>query len=304
MQMPFKRSRSLSMAQREELDFYLFVSPWIIGLIFLFGGPILASLGLSFTGWTGVSVESRQLIGLENYQALLNDEIFWVSLKNTFYYSFGSVTLSVILALLVALLMNQSVPGITTFRTIFYLPSITSGVAIAILWAWIFNPQVGIVNYALSLVGIKGPGWLTSQQWAMPALILMSLWGIGGSMIILLAGLQGVPQSLYEAARIDGATKWGEFWHVTLPMISPSLFFVTVVSVVASFQNFTNVRVMTQGGPGKATLVYVFYLYQNAFTYFRMGYASALAWILFVVVALLTWLQFRASRTWVYYENE
>jgi multiple sugar transport system permease protein len=292
------------MAQREEIDFYIFVSPWIIGLIFLFGGPILASLGLSFTGWTGVSAESRRLIGLENYQALLKDEIFWVSLKNTFYYSFGSVTLGVILALLVALLMNQKVPGITTFRTIFYLPSITSGVAIAILWAWIFNPQVGILNYGLSLIGIKGPGWLASQQWAMPALILMSLWGIGGSMIILLAGLQGVPQSLYEAARIDGANRWGEFWHVTLPMISPSLFFVTVVSVVASFQNFTNVRVMTQGGPGKATLVYVFYLYQNAFTYFRMGYASALAWILFVVVALLTWMQFRASRTWVYYENE
>jgi multiple sugar transport system permease protein len=292
------------MAQREEIDFYLFVSPWIIGLIFLFGGPILASLGLSFTGWTGVSAESRSFIGLENYQALLNDDIFWISLKNTFYYSFGSVTLSVILALLVAVLMNQNVPGITTFRTIFYLPSITSGVAIAILWAWIFNPQVGILNYGLSLIGIEGPGWLSSQKWAMPALILMSLWGIGGSMIILLAGLQGVPQSLYEAARIDGANKWGEFWHVTLPMISPSLFFVTVVSVVGSFQNFTNVRVMTQGGPGKATLVYVFYLYQNAFTYFRMGYASALAWILFVVVAILTWLQFRASRTWVYYEND
>jgi multiple sugar transport system permease protein len=185
MQLPFTRSRHLSLARREEIDFYIFVSPWIIGLIFLFGGPILASLGLSFTGWTGVSFESLQFAGLENYQAMIEDKLFWTSLQNTFYYSFGSVLLGVSLALLIALLMNQKVPGITIFRTIFYLPSITQGVAIAIMWIWIFNPQVGLLNYGLDLFGIDGPGWLTSQQWAMPALILMSLWQIGGFMIIL-----------------------------------------------------------------------------------------------------------------------
>lgn len=303
MQLSFRRGRPLTLAQREEIDFYIFASPWIVGLIFLFGGPILASLGISFTSWTGVSAESLQWVGLENYRALFNDKLFWTSLQNTFVYAFGSVTLGVTLALAVALLMNQDVPGTNIFRTIFYLPSITQGVAVAIMWVWILNPQVGLLNYGLSFLGIEGPGWLTSQQWALPALILMSLWGIGGAMVILLAGLQGVPQSLYEAARIDGAGLWGQFRHVTLPMISPALFLVIITSTVASFQIFTNVAVMTQGGPGTATMVYVFYLYQNAFTYFRMSYGSALAWMLFVVVSLLTWIQFRAGRKWVYYEG-
>jgi multiple sugar transport system permease protein len=303
MKLPFARHRPLTLTQREEIDFYIFASPWILGLIFLFGGPILASLSISFTGWTGVSAESLEWIGLENYQALFNDKLFWVSLRNTFFYAFGSVTTGVVLALVIAVLLNQNVPGTSIFRTIFYLPSITQGVAIAIMWAWIFNPQVGLLNYGLSFLGIKGPAWLASQQWALPALVLMSLWGIGGAMVILLAGLQGVPQSLYDAAKIDGAGLWGQFRHVTLPMISPALFLVVVTSTVASFQIFTNVAVMTQGGPGTATMVYVYYLYLNAFTYFRMGYGSALAWILFVVVSILTWLQFKGSTRWVYYEG-
>jgi multiple sugar transport system permease protein len=297
------RRRSLTLAQREEIDFYIFVSPWLIGLIFLFGGPILASLGLSFTSWTGVSAKSLQWIGLENYQTLFSDKLFWISLKNTFYYAFGSVALGVILALFIAVLLNQDVPGTNIFRTVFYLPSITQGVAIAIVWAWILNPQVGLLNYGLSFLGIKGPAWLASQQWALPALILMSLWGIGTIIVILLAGLQGVPQSLYDAAKIDGAGLWAQFRHVTLPMISPALFLVIVTSTVASFQIFTNVAVMTEGGPGTSTMVYVYYLYLNAFTYFRMSYGSALAWLLFVVVSLLTWLQFKASAKWVYYEG-
>jgi multiple sugar transport system permease protein len=303
MQRSFRQGRSLTLSQREEIDFYIFASPWILGLIFLFGGPILASLGISFTSWTGVSAESLQWVGLENYRALFNDKLFWTSLQNTFFYAFGSVTLGVTLALAIALLMNQGVPGTNIFRTIFYLPSITQGVAVAIMWVWILNPQVGLLNYGLSLLGVKGPGWLTSQQWALPALVLMSLWGIGSAMVILLAGLQGVPQSLYDAARIDGAGLWGQFRHVTLPMISPALFLVIVTSTVASFQIFTNVAVMTQGGPGTATMVYVFYLYQNAFTYFRMSYGSALAWMLFVVVSILTWIQFKAGSKWVYYEG-
>jgi multiple sugar transport system permease protein len=200
--------------------------------------------------------------------------------------------------------MNQKLPGITVFRTLYYLPAVTTGVAIAIMWTWIFNPQVGMINFVLRLLGLQGPLWLGSQQWAMPALIIMSLWGIGTNMIILLAGLQGIPEHLYEAARIDGANAWHEFRHVTLPMLSPVLFFVLIISVIASFQIFDNVYVMTQGGPGTATLVYVLHLYRNAFEYQKMGYASAMAWILAMIILILTWLQFRASSAWVYYESE
>lgn len=304
MKLPLLQRRSLSLAQREELDFYIFAAPWILGLLFLFGGPVLASLGLSFTSWTGVSSASLQFIGLENYRAMFTDKLFWISLYSTAYYALGSVVLGVILSLFIAVLLNQKVPGTGLFRTIFYLPSITSGVAIAVMWIWIFNPRVGLLNYALSWLGIKGPAWLASQEWAMPSLILMSLWQTGVYIVILLAGLQGVPDSLYDAAKIDGANLWDQFRHVTLPMISPALFLVMVIATVNSFQIFTNVRVMTQGGPGTATHVLVYYLYQNAFNYLRMGYASALAWMLFIVIGFLTWLQFRISTQWVYYEGE
>ena len=303
MAVSLPRGLKLSLRAREEIDFYLAISLWLIGFVLFTGGPILASLGMSFTNWTGMT--TRDFIGLANYQKLfLSDRLFWIVLKNTFYYGFASVLLGTIGALFAAILMNQKVRGINVFRTLYYLPSVTSGVAIAIMWIWMFNPQVGMINYLLSLVGIKGPGWLNSQQWAMPALILMSLWGIGGNMVILLAGLQSIPDHLYEAARIDGANKWHEFRHVTIPMLSPVLFFVIVISIIGSFQIFTNVYIMTRGGPGTATLVYVMHLYQNAFEYQKMGYASAMAWILFVIILGLTWLQFRASRRWVYYEFE
>ncbi len=296
------RGRPLSLREREEIDFYIAISPWLIGFILFTGGPIIAAFLMSFTDWTGLT--SLDWVGLANYKKLfVKDKLFWISLKNTFYYAGGSVILGTLGALLVAILMNQKLPGTTVFRTIYYLPSITSGVAVAIMWLWLFNPQVGLVNYLLSLVGIKGPLWLASREWAMPALILKSLWGIGANMIILLAGLQGIPESLHEAARIDGATRWHEFRHVTLPMLSPVLLFVIIISTINSFQIFTDVYVLTQGGPGTATLVYVFYLFRNAFEYLKMGYASALAWILFMVVLALTWIQLRASQRWVYYES-
>ena len=307
MQLPFPRRR-MTLAQQEELWFYIFMSPWIIGLIFLFGGPILGSLGLSFTNWTGVNVESLEFIGLENYKALWDDKLFWISMERTVYYAVGSVLFGTFFALLIAILMNQKMPGVTLFRTIFYLPSITQGVAIAIMWIWIFNPTVGLLNYFLSIIGViarpsDGPGWLTSQDWAMPALILMSLWQVGASMIILLAGLQGVPQSLYDAVKIDGANKWHEFRHVTLPMVSPALFFVIVIGTVNSFQIFTNVRVMTEGGPGTSTYVYVYHLYLISFRYFRMGVGSSMAWILLIIVGLLVWLQFKIGERTVHYEG-
>lgn len=296
------RRRPLTLRQREERDFYIAIALWLIGFILFTGGPVVASLLFSFTNWTGLT--TMEWIGLENFRQLLfEDELFWIAARNTFYYSFGSVALGTAGALFVAILLNQKLPGTTLLRVIYYLPSIASGVAISILWIWLFNPQVGLVNYALSLVGIEGPLWLASQTWAIPSLIIKSLWGIGANMIILLAGLQGIPVSLYEASRIDGARWWHEFRYVTLPMLSPVLFFVVVISVISSFQIFTDVRVMTQGGPGTATFVFVYFIYKTAFEYSKMGYASALAWLLFLIIMLLTLLQLWGSRRWVYYEG-
>ncbi len=297
------RGRPLTLRQREQVDFYLAIAPWLIGLLLFTGGPVLASFAFSFTNWTGLT--TVEWVGLENFRQLLfEDNLFWIATYNTFYYSVGSVILGTLGALFVAILLNQNLPGTTLLRVVYYMPSIASGVAIAILWIWLFNPQVGLVNYMLSLLGIKGPLWLASQDWAKPALVLKSLWGIGTNMIIILAGLQGVPQTLYEASRIDGANKWHEFRYVTVPMISPVLFFVIVISTINSFQILTDVLVMTQGGPGTATFVYVYYIYQAAFQYLKMGYASALAWILFALILGLTLLQLWGSRRWVYYEGE
>jgi multiple sugar transport system permease protein len=301
---PRARRQKLTKRQRkEELEFYISILPWLIGFFLFTGGPILASMAISLTDWTGLT--TLNWVGLQNYiQMFTTDKQFFTVLFNTFYYAFFSVTLGLIGSVLVAVLMNQKLPGINVFRTIYYLPSVTSGVAIAIMWVWLFNPSVGLINYLLSLVGIKGPMWLASSQTAMPALILMSLWGIGSNMIVLLAGLQGIPEQLYEAARIDGANKWDELVNVTLPMLSPVIFYVLIISVIGSFQIFENVFVMTRGGPGDSTRVFVFHLYQNAFEYQKMGYASALAWILFIIILLLTFLQFKFSQSWVYYEYE
>lgn len=297
------RRKPLTLRQREQLDFYLAILPWLIGLVLFTGGPVLASLAFSFTDWTGLT--SVKWVGFANFRQLLfEDKLFWIATRNTFYYAFGAVTLGTTGALFVALLLNQKLPGTTFLRVIYYMPSIASGVAISILWIWLFNPQVGLVNYLLSRVGIKGPLWLASEDWALPALIVKSTWGIGSNMIILLAGLQGIPISLYEAARIDGAGWWREFRSVTLPMLSPVLFYVLVISTISSFQILTDVLVMTQGGPGTATFVYVYFIYQAAFQYLKMGYASALAWILFVIILGLTLLQLWGSQKWVYYEDE
>ncbi len=297
-----KRVR-LRQAAWEEIDFYIGISPWLIGFLLFTGGPILASLGISFTEWKLITPPTW--VGADNYVRLFTrDPLFWVALTNTAYYTFLSVPLGVVAALLIAMLVNQKVPGVALFRTIFYLPSVTAGVAVALLWFWIFNPEFGLLNYALSLIGIQGPEWLLSQQWAKPALILMSLWSVGSGMVIFLAGLQGLPQHLYDAARIDGATQWQEFRHVTMPMLTPVLFFMLVVSTISSFQTFTNVYVMTRGGPGTSTLMISLYLYENAFEFLKMGYASALAWVLFAAILVLTVIQFRLANRWVYYEGD
>jgi multiple sugar transport system permease protein len=305
-----RRLTQLTLRQREERDFYLCIALWLIGFVLFTGGPVIYSFVMSLTNWTGLT--SREWVGLQNYiQLFTTDPVFGIVLKNTFVYGLFSVLLGTLLALGAALLMNQKVPGISFFRTMYYLPSVTSGVAVAIMWVWIFNPRSGLVNYLLSLVGIQGPAWFSSTQWAMPGLILVSLWGIGPNMLVLLAGLQGIPSHLYEAARIDGANAWHEFRHVTVPMLSPALFYVVVISMITSFQVFENVYILssatsspgTLGGPGTALRVYVIDLYMNAFVNLRMGYASAQAWILCVIIMVLTWLMFQINRRAVYYET-
>ncbi len=287
---------------------YLYIMPWFIGFICFALGPIVVSFFMSFTRWSMLS--SPQWIGLENYsEILLRDPLVGKSLWNTAYYVLFSVPLGIALSLGLALLLNQKLRGIGLFRTLFFLPSVTNLVAVSILWMWIFNPEFGLLNRALEWTGIEGPLWLQSETWSKPALILMSLWGIGGGMIIMLAALQGIPPELYEAADLDGAKRWRKFWHITAPMISPALFFNLIMNMIGSFQVFTQAFVMTasagqgsEGAPNNSTLFFVLYLYKKAFQQFKMGYASALAWILFIIILLFTLFQFNLSRRWVYYE--
>jgi multiple sugar transport system permease protein len=221
----------------------------------------------------------------------------------TVTYAVGSVGLGVSFAFLLALLMNQRLPGITVYRTLYYLPSTISGVPVALLWMWVFSPTFGVLNVILGSIGITGPQWLFDPIWVIPAFIIMSIWGVGGAMIIYLAGLQGIPQHLYEAAELDGGGTLAKFWNVTIPMVSPVIFFNLILSIIGSFQTFTTAYVMTDGGPANGSLFYALYLYRNAFQFFNMGYASALAWLLLVIVLLLSLAVIQSSPYWVYYEG-
>lgn len=290
-------------ARAEALEGYLWISPWFLGLIIFTAGPIIASLYLSFTKYKIGDIP--QWLGLANYkEALVFDKLFWPSLGRTGYYTFFNVLLGVTGSLLLAVILDKVVRGRSLYRAIYYLPSLTPAVATAILWAWLLHPQVGLVNDMLRHIGIKGPGWLTSTTWAVPAIILISLWGSigGGRMIIFLAGLQGVPTELYEASDIDGANAISKFWRITLPLISPTIFFNTILGVIGSFGVFTIAYVATEGGPNYATWFYMLHLYYNAFSYFQMGYACALAWVLFLIIIALSVLQIKLSNKWVYYE--
>lgn len=289
--------------RREAIEGYLWISPWLIGFLVFSLGPILASAYLSFTHY---KIGGRpEWIGLANYsEAFFQDRLFWPSLGRTAYFSIVAVLVGVFLSLLAAVLLNQNLRGRNVYRALYYLPSLTPVVAMAILWQWLLQPQLGLVNYALWKVGIEGPGWLTDRQWAIPSMIMITLWASvgGGRMIIFLAGLQGVPQELYESADLDGAGPIHRFRHITLPMISPVILFNLILGVIGSFGVFSLAYVATNGGPNYATWFYMLHLYYNAFSFFRMGYASALAWIFFVIIFVLSYLQIRFSNRWVYYE--
>lgn len=281
---------------------YLFILPWLLGLVFLRLGPMVLSLWMSLNEWDLFS--PPRFVGLGNYERLLTqDPLFWQSLSNTVIYVGGRVPLVLILALGVAILLNQRIPIRNALRTVYYLPTVTPEVAMFLLWVWMFEPNVGVINSLLATFGVSpGPLWLGSTEWAKPALIIVSTWGLGSIMVIFLAGLQGVPQHLYEAADLDGANMWHKVRHVTLPLITPVIFFNLIMGIIGSFQMFTKAFVMTHGGPANATLMYVLYLYNQAFNWFRMGYGSALAWVLFILLFAFTVIMFRRSQ-WVYYEG-
>jgi multiple sugar transport system permease protein len=279
---------------------YAFISPWLLGFLAFTLYPFLASLTFSFTRYDIVS--PPRWVGAANYQMLFTaDPLFWKALGVTFRYALFAVPFGGVAGVGLALLLNLNLRGISLFRTIFYLPSVVPTVATSVIFLWILNPEIGLVNGLLKNVGIVGPAWLQDKAWAPWSLVLMSVWGAGGSMVIYLAGLKDIPTPLYEAAIIDGARAWQRLRHITLPMLTPVIFFNVVMGVIGAFQYFTEAYVMTQGGPEDSTLFYALYLFQRAWRYLDMGYASAMAWILFLVVMALTSLIFRSQRKWVHY---
>ena len=296
---------ALSRQERRRLRVgLLYASPWIIGFLGFTVYPVVASFYYSLHVFTTFGQPMRW-VGLSNYTELLgHDELFWISLYNTMYMVFLGVPFHIILAIGLALLLNLNLRGTAVYRTVYYLPTIVPVVATSVLWMWIFNPEYGLINSALSLISVQGPGWLTDPDLAKPAMIVMGSWTIGGTLVIFLAGLQDIPQQLYEAAMIDGAGVLHRVRHVTLPMLSPVIFFNGIMGLIAGFQIFTQAFIMTSGGPLDATLFYALYLYRNAFEYFKMPYASAMAWILFLVVLSATLIVFRTSARFVYYEGE
>jgi multiple sugar transport system permease protein len=291
--------------KREALEGYLFLAPWALGFVLFVAGPILASLVLSFTKYN--IIRPPEFIGLGNYvTALTKDDILFPSIGRTFYYAALVVPIGLALSLGVAMLLNRALLFTTVWRTFFFLPTLTPVVAAALLWRWMLNPDAGVVNWLLAQIGIKGPGWLASTEWAIPSLALIGLWGsVGGSrMIIFLAGLQSVPAELLEAAEIDGAGRWAKFVNVTLPMISPTIFFNLVLGIIFALRTFDVALVATNGGPARATWFLSLHIYQNAFVSFDMGYASALSWLFFILLFGFTYLQFRTSSQWVFYAGE
>ncbi|MDA0334980.1 MAG: sugar ABC transporter permease [bacterium] len=300
------RRRLRHLALPESIAGYVFVSPWLLGLFLLTAGPILVSIVYSFCRYD--VLHPAEFVGLDNYRRLFTDDpLFWKSLANTAFMMLG-VPVGMVVGLAIAMLLNTEVKGMQAYRTVYYLPAIVPMVAASLLWIWVLNPEVGLLNSLLRTFGVSDPpNWLQSSSWLVgskTSIILMGLWSAGSGMVIWLAGLKGIPQHLYEAAEIDGAGLLGRFRHVTLPMLSPYIFFNLIMGVIGTMQVFTQAYIMTQGGPDDSTMFYAYYLFNNAFRYFKMGYASALAWILFLVVLALTIFQLKIAPRWVHYESD
>jgi multiple sugar transport system permease protein len=295
------RSRPSPLQLREALDGYVFIAPWVIGFVLFVAGPMLGSIALAMMRWDLIG--PPQWVGLANIRSLFTNRLVGLSLWNTAFYTFLSVPLTLAVSLGTALLLNQRIRFQSWFRTAFYLPSVMPAVANAVLWFWILNPEIGLANSLLRMLGLPRLLWIYDPEQAKPTFVLMSLWGGGNTMIVFLAGLQGIPQSLYEVAAIDGARWWQRFRYITLPMLSPVILFNLIVGIIASFQVFTNAFLLTNGGPQNATLFTVLYIYRLGFEQANMGAASALAWLLFLIILVFSLLQLRLSRAWVYYEG-
>lgn len=290
------------MYRRSSRMFYLFISPWLVGFVCLTLLPMLVSLYTGFTKWNGIGATTW--VGARNYHDLFTqDSLFITAIVNTVYYAVASVILGVAFALVLAILLNRKFIGRSAFRTIFFLPYVVTGIPVFVIWTWLFNPQYGPFNYLLGLIGIRGPQWLNSPTTAMPSLILMSLTGIGAMLVVFLAGLQNIPKELYEAARVDGANPLTQAIRITIPMLSPIILFNAIWAIIGSLQIFAQPYVMTGGGPENATLTIGMYLYQEAFTYYQFGYASAIAWILFALTLVVSLAVFWTTRKRVYYEG-
>lgn len=298
------RLRNKRHTNRKDLYGWLFAMPAILGLLIFTLGPMIYSLYMSFTDYTGSN--SPTFTGLDNYRRMFSgeDQYFYKSLAVTFYFVILSVPTGIIYSFLLAILLNQNVKGKAVFRTIFYLPSIVPIIAISFIWLWLLNPDLGLANELLRSLGLPGSQWIFGEKTVMPSLALMNLWTTGGTMIIFLAGLQDIPRSLYEAIEMDGGTRLDKLRHITIPLMTPTIFFNLIMGIINGFQVFSQAYVMTNGGPNNASLFYVFYLYREAFQFSRMGSASAIAWVLFAIIMILTYVVFRTSNKWVYYEGD
>lgn len=294
-------SRKRGGIRRQAITGWLFVGPVIFGIIAFQLVPIAISLYASLTDWTGLT--PPRFDGFANYTELFTDDpLFWRTLKNSAVFTVGAVSLSITIGMCLALLCNQKVRGIAVYRAAFFAPVVTNAIAIGFVWFWLYQPDDGLINSYLAELHIDGPAWLSSSKWAMIAVIIVAVWqGVGYPMLILLAGLQAIPATLIEAATVDGANSWSRFWRVTLPLLTPSLFFLLIMQFITSFQVFGIIYAMTQGGPANATNVFIYQIYQSAFAYGRLGYAAAMGWILFLIVGLVTYLQWKLEKRWVFY---
>ncbi|MBX3000109.1 MAG: sugar ABC transporter permease [Caldilineaceae bacterium] len=296
-----KHGQPMKQSTREAVYGYLMASPWILGFLIFTAGPMIASfiIGLYRTDF----LSTYEFVGFRWYTSLLRDSLVHKALMNTAIYSFVMVPLNTLIALMIAVMLNQGIRGQSFWRTVYYLPSVVSGVAVALLWQWLYQPDSGLINSVLYQLGIQGPRWIYSEDWAMASIIIMSLWGAGGAMLIFLAGLQGIPTQLYEAAEIDGASSFRRFFAITMPLLTPTIFFNVVLNVIASWQVFTQALIMTNGGPNNATLTMVLHIYRTGFRNSFFGYASAQAWLLFLVVLVFVILALRSASSWVHYDR-